>query len=62
VLIIVKKFKWSRFKLSFPCICGSCNELLWEHRKICERCGCEGTIRTTTKKDFKAKYKKVKVL
>ena len=39
-------------------MCDKCGSFLWEHRKICERCGAEGVMRRTTKKDYKEEMKK----
>lgn len=54
------KITWYYWSTAFPYICDKCGALLWEHRKICERCGSENTLRKTTKKDYKAEMKKRK--
>lgn len=49
------KIDWKTFKKSFPFICDRirCKAGHWEKRDICEECGEKGTIRETTKKDYK---------
>ena len=51
------KISWKYFRQTNSHICTKCGSFLWEDRLFCETCGGMGTMRKTTKKDYKKEMK-----
>ena len=56
------KVNYKLWKRSFPFTCSSCKRMAHENAEICQYCGKEGTLKETTKKDYKIKFKRMKEL
>ena len=58
----MSKISYKLWKSTFPYICTKCGSLSHQKSDMCEYCGKKNTLRESTKKDYKSKYKKVKTL
>jgi len=56
------KINYKMWKLTFPYLCIECGSVAHSKTQYCQRCGKEDTLRETTKKDYKLKFKKMKEL